>query len=72
MARSTVLSALAVFLLLAALAPVATAQETEESDETRYLGDRFSIRIIGGLVNMNTDVAAGRGLGAFIDLEDVL
>lgn len=72
MARSTVLSALAVFLLLAALAPVATAQETEESDETRYLGDRFSIRIIGGLVNLNTDVAAGRGLGALIDLEDVL
>ncbi len=60
---------LAVLLLLATLAPVATAQEGEE---TRYLGDRFSIRIIGGLVDLNTDVTAGRGLGALIDLEDDL
>ena len=72
MARSTVVTGLAVFLLLATLTPVATAQESEEIQETRYLGDRFSIRIIGGLVNMNTDIAAGRGLGALIDLEDVL
>jgi hypothetical protein len=72
MARSTVVSALAVFLLLATLTPVATAQEITQTEETRYLDDRFSIRIIGGLVNMNTDVAAGRGLGALIDLEDVL
>jgi hypothetical protein len=72
MARSTVVSVLAVFLLLATLTPVATAQENTETEETRYLGDRFSIRIIGGLVNMNTDIAAGRGLGALIDLEDVL
>jgi len=72
MARSTVVRALAVFLLLTTLVPVATAQENPEIEETRYLGDRFSIRIIGGLVNMNADVAAGKGLGALIDLEDVL
>jgi hypothetical protein len=72
MPRSTVVIALAVFLLFATLAPVATAQENTQPEETRYLGDRFSIRIIGGLVNMNTDIAAGRGLGALIDLEDVL
>ena len=72
MARSTEVSVLAVFLLLATLTPVATAQEITESEETRYLDDRFSIRIIGGLVELNTDVAAGRGLGALIDIEDVL
>ncbi len=72
MARSTVVSVLAILLLLATLTPVATAQEHNESEETRYLGDRFSIRIVGGLVDLNTDVAAGRGLGALIDLEDVL
>jgi hypothetical protein len=72
MARSTVVSVLAVFLLLATLTPVATAQENTEAEETRYLEDRFSIRIIGGLVNLNTDVSAGKGLGALIDLEDVL
>jgi hypothetical protein len=72
MARSAVVSVLAVFLLLATLVPVATAQENEASGETRYLGDRFAIRIVGGLVDLNTDVAAGRGLAALIDLEDVL
>jgi hypothetical protein len=72
MARSTVVSALAVCFLLATLTPVATAQENTQPEETRYLGDRFSIRIIGGLVDLNSDVAAGRGLGALIDLEDVL
>ena len=72
MPRSTVVSVLAVCFLLATVTPVATAQENPETEETRYLGDRFSFRIIGGLVNMNTDVAAGGGLGALIDLEDVL
>jgi len=72
MARSAIVSVLAVCFLLVTLTPVATAQENTQTEETRYLGDRFSIRIIGGLVNMNTDIAAGRGLGALIDLEDVL
>ena len=72
MARSTVANVIVIFLFLATLTPVATAQENPQTEETRYLGDRFSIRIISGLVNMNTDVAAGRGLGALIDLEDVL
>ncbi len=72
MARSTPVSVLTVIFLLATLTPVATAQDNAESGETHYLGDRFSIRIIGGLVGLNTDVAAGRGLGALIDLEEVL
>ena len=72
MARSSVVRVLGILLLLAALTPVATAQEHNESEETRHLGDRFSIRIVGGLVDLNTDAAAGRGLGALIDLEDVL
>jgi hypothetical protein len=54
------------------LSPVADAEETSQNQESRYLGDRFAFRVIGGLVDLNTDVAAGRGLGALIDLEDVL
>ena len=42
------------------------------AEATRILDDRFSLRIMGGLVDLNTDVAAGRSLGALIDLEDVL
>lgn len=72
MTRSTVVSVAAISLLLATMTPVAAAQENPETEETRYLDDRFSIRIVGGLVNLNTDVAAGKGLGALIDLEDVL
>jgi hypothetical protein len=52
-------------------ASVAAAQDSYPSD-TRYLGDRFSVRIMGGVVYLNTDVSAGRNLGALIDLEDVL
>jgi hypothetical protein len=61
-----------VLIFLATLAPVAGAQGNNQSQETRYLGDTFSLRLIGGIVDLNTDVAAGRGLGALIDLEDVL
>jgi hypothetical protein len=51
---------------------VADAQDREEARDTRVLDDRFSIRLLGGLVDLNTDVAAGSSLGALIDLEDVL
>jgi len=54
------------------VAPAVLAQEAEDIQQNRYLGDRFAIRIIGGLVDLNTDVAAGRGLGALINIEDLL
>jgi hypothetical protein len=60
---------LAVFALFGS---TAVAHEEEESRDTRVLDDRFAFRLLGGLVNLRTDVAAGRSLGALIDLEDVL
>jgi hypothetical protein len=63
---------LTVVVFLMGVTPAVFAQEAEETQQNRYLGDRFAFRIIGGLVNLNTDVAAGRGLGALIDIEDLL
>jgi len=63
------------FLLTAALfsiASMAVAHEEDDPQVNRVLGDKFSIRLIGGLVDLNTDVAAGRSLGALIDVEDLL
>lgn len=48
------------------------ARAEDQKQETRYLGDRGGIRLNGGIVQLNTQVAAGRGLGALIDLEDIL
>jgi hypothetical protein len=50
----------------------AAADGDEKERNARVLDDRFSLRLVGGLVDFNTDVAAGRSLGALIDLEDVL
>ncbi len=72
MARSSVVRVLGILLLLAFLTPAATAQENEESQETRYLGDRFSIRVVGVLVDMTAEVVPGRGLAALLDREEVL
>jgi hypothetical protein len=72
MVRRAAVTSLVVVVLLVGFAPTVLAQEAEETQQNRYLGDRFAIRIIGGLVNLNTDVAAGRGLGALIDIEDLL
>jgi len=72
MARSTLLRVVAGLLFLTTLTSIAGAQGNEEDRDTRYLDDRLSVRIIGGLVDLNTNVAAGRGLGAVVDLEDVL
>ncbi len=69
---STLKRILVVLLLSMTLLPVAVAQEQNPSQESRYLGDRAGFRLVGGLVQLNTQVAAGRGLGALIDLEDVL
>jgi len=62
---------IALFVLLSATSPV-MAGEDEDAQVNRVLGDKFSIRLIGGLVDLNTDVAAGSSLGALIDLEDIL
>ena len=62
---------IALFVLLSAT-PTVLADDEEGQQVNRLLGDRFSIRLIGGLVDLNTDVAAGSSLGALIDLEDIL
>ena len=72
MVRRAAVTSLVVVVLLVGFAPTVLAQEAEETQQNSYLGDRFAIRIIGGLVDLNTDVAAGRGLGALIDIEDLL
>jgi len=59
-------------ILVVLVGPTVWADDEGEARDTRVLDDRFSIRLIGGLVNFSTDVAAGRSLGALIDLEDVL
>jgi len=62
------------FALLVLLSTTATvmAEDDGETQVNRVLGDKFSIRLIGGLVDLNTDVAAGSSLGALIDIEDLL
>ena len=62
---------IALFVLLPTTAPV-MAEDGGDTQVNRVLGDKFSIRLIGGLVDLNTDVAAGSSLGALIDLEDIL
>jgi len=70
MTNPRIFSLLAILVVL--VASTAVAQEEAEPRDTRVLDDRISIRLIGGLVDFSTDVAAGRSLGALIDLEDVL
>jgi hypothetical protein len=70
MTNRRILALLTVVFVL--IGSTAGAHEEEETRDTRVLDDRFSIRLIGGLVDLNTDVAAGSSLGALIDLEDVL
>jgi hypothetical protein len=60
-------------VVVAIVSPVcAWAQQPLEPQSNRYLGDRFSLRVFAGLTELNTDVAAGRGLGALINLEKIL
>ncbi len=72
MIRRAVAWSVAVVFILIGMAPMVGAQDAEDTQQNRLLGDRFAIRLIGGLVDLNTDVAAGRGLGALINLEDIL
>jgi len=69
--RKSLTLLIALFVLLSAT-PTVMADDEEGKQVNRLLGDKFSIRLIGGLVNLNTDVAAGSSLGALIDLEDIL
>ena len=62
---------IAIFMILAVASP-AVANDEHDTQVNRVLGDKFSIRLIGGLVDLNSDVAAGSSLGALIDLEDIL
>lgn len=66
----TTLGLLTAFVVL--IASTAVAHDEDEPQTNRVLGDKFSIRLIGGLVDLNSDVAAGSSLGALIDLEDIL
>ena len=59
-------------ILVVSVGSTAVAQEEAAARDSRVLDDRISIRLIGGLVDFSTDVAAGSSLGALIDLEDIL
>jgi hypothetical protein len=50
----------------------ARAHDEDHQQVNRVLDDTFSISLLGGLVDLSTDVAAGRSLGALVDLEDIL
>ena len=59
-------------ILILAVTSTVVAHDDDDPQVNRVLGDKFSIRLIGGLVDLNSDVAAGSSLGALIDLEDIL
>ena len=50
MVRRAAVTSLVFVVLLVGFAPTVLGQEAEETQQNRYLGDRFAIRIIGGLV----------------------
>ncbi len=62
--------AIAVLVLISLVAPVDAGETSAEG--TRILNDRFYIGLAVGIADLNTSVAAGRGVGAIIGLEDVL
>jgi len=57
---------------MALSASVVTAVETEDTQENRFLGDRWNVRLFGNLSELTSDVSAGRELGALINLEELL
>ena len=69
--RKTLVPLVALVVMLFA-AETATADDAKDTQVNRVLSDKFSIRLLGGLVDLNTDVAAGSSLGALIDIEDLL
>ncbi len=70
MHHRSVLTFLILFLFSMSWAAFADDQDRER--DTRLLDDRLSFRLLAGVVNLNSQVAAGRNLGALIDLEDIL
>jgi hypothetical protein len=68
--RKATFGALA-FLVMLIVSGAAAGDDGLQRD-TRVLGDRFSIAFGGGLVSLDSNVAAGRVVGAIISLEDVL
>ncbi len=67
---------LSVILIIAmavfGLAADAAAQDAQETQANRYLGDRWNVRFFGNLSELNSDISAGRRLGALINLERLL
>ena len=52
--------------------PVVTAGDAEPTQENRFLGDRWNVRLFGNLSDLSSDVSAGQELGAIINLEKLL
>jgi hypothetical protein len=59
-------------LIVLGVAHESLAQQQPQLQTNRYLGDRWSIRLFGNLTELTSDVAAGRQLGALINLEELL
>lgn len=60
------------FVIVAGSASSGSATEAQETQTNRYLGDRWHVRVSGVVGELSSDVAAGRQLGALIDLEELL
>jgi hypothetical protein len=48
------------------------AQQENDEQTNRFLGDRWNVRLFGAFSELTSDVAAGRELGALINLEELL
>lgn len=59
-------------LLVLVVVSSAAAEENGLPRDTRVLGDRFMFSVSASLVDLDSNVAAGRTLGAIIDIEDSL
>ena len=53
-------------------APAVSADEPEKTQQSRFLGDRWSVRLFGNLTELTSDVTVGRELGVLINLEELL
>ena len=60
------------FVIVAGSASSGSAADAQETQTNRYLGDRWHVRVSGVVGELSSDVAAGRQLGALIDLEELL
>ena len=53
-------------------APMALAEEADAPKTNRFLSDRWNVRLFGTISDLTSDVSAGRELGAFVNLEELL